>query len=235
MSMIGKLRQFSEFELAQFKKNPAAMARTLAASPGRGPLAIDPQAQTELRNKIQQTPVVQRMMELAKQGQAPTREEQLELQKQMMALLKEAAGQMRRPQATDAPASPKEQPPSNELDLHKSWHCLHYLFTGKVEGSDGSPLGDAIIGGTEVGGEEADTGYGPPRALSPAQVRNVAKALEDFPIEQKAKEFDAESADRAGVYVAQHGVEELKDYFVQLRKFYTDAANKGNGMLLWIE
>jgi hypothetical protein len=29
---------------------------------------------------------------------------------------------------------------SEELDLHKSWHCLHFMFTGKVEGSDGTAL-----------------------------------------------------------------------------------------------
>ena len=122
-----------------------------------------------------------------------------------------------------------------ELDLHKSWHCLHFMFTGKVEGSDGTALGDAVLGGQEIGGDEADMGYGPPRALSPAQVRNVAAALAEFPIDKKTQEFDAAAADQAGIYVAQHEARELAEYFGQLRGFYEDAARKGNAVLLWIE
>src|SRR5215467_2751659 len=89
MSMIGKLRQVSEFELASFKKNPAQMVRSLAASPA---FAADPQVYTQLRETLQQSPVVQQMMELSKQGKAPSREQQMELQQQMMQLMKQAAG-----------------------------------------------------------------------------------------------------------------------------------------------
>jgi hypothetical protein len=232
MSMIGKLRQVSEFELAKFKKNPSEMVRALAGAPRRG----DPQVYAQLRENLQQSPVVQELMELSRQGKLPTREQQLAMQQQMMALLKQAQGLQRAALGKNAP--PAQTPTENEpavLDLHKSWHCLHFLFTGKVEGSDGSPLGDAILGGTEIGGEAADTGYGPPRALSPAQVKHVAAALDSFPIEQKAQAFDASAADQAGVYVAQHEKEELQQYFARLRSFYADAASKGNAILLWLE
>jgi len=230
--MIGKLRQVSEFELAKFKKNPGEMLRFLTGSPA---FAADPQVYTQLRETLQQSPLVQQMMELSKQGKAPTREQQLELQQQMMQLMKQAAG-LRNAAVGKADSPSPLEPPTDlkELDLHKSWHCLHYLFTGKVEGSDGSPLGDAILGGTEIGGEAADTGYGPPRALSPTQVKKVATALEAFPIEQRAKAYDAAAADRAGIYVAQHDPRELQHYFVELRNFYDDAARNGNAVLLWI-
>jgi Domain of unknown function (DUF1877) len=232
MSMIGKLRQVSEFELTKFKKNPGEMVHALARAPRTG----DPQAYALLRENLQQSPVVQQLMELSRQGKLPTREQQLELQQQMMGLLKQAQGMHKAALGKNiAPApTPGENAPA-ELDLHKSWHCLHFLFTGKAEGSDGSPLGDAILGGTEIGGEAADTGYGPPRALSPTQVKNVAAALDAFPIEQKAQAFDAAAADQAGVYVAQHEKQELQQYFAQLRSFYADAASKGNAILLWIE
>jgi len=72
------------------------------------------------------------------------------------------------------------------------------------------------------------------RAVSPSQVRVVSAALATFPIETKAKEFDAEVADQAAVYAANHGQEELLDYFRQLREFYADAARKGNAVLLSI-
>ena len=232
MSMIGKLRQLSEFELARFKKNPGEMVRTLA---GSAAFSADPQVYLHLRETFQQSPVVQKMMELSKQGKAPTRELQLELQQQMMQFMKESAG-LRKAAMGKPESPPQSEPPAGlkELDLHKSWHCLHYLFTGKVEGSDGSALGDAILGGTEIGGPAADTGYGPPRALSPAQVKKVAEALDAFPIEQKAKTYDAAAAERAGIYVAQHDPQELQDYFTELRNFYEDAASEGNAVLLWI-
>ena len=232
MSMIGKLRQVSEFELAKYKKNPAEMVRALSGGLQVG----EAQAYTQMRELMDQSPAVLRMMELRKQGKMPTREELLEVQREATQALRQM-GAIRKAALSKAapPAQPQQPGGPVELDLHKSWHCLHFLFTGKAEGSDGSPLGDAILGGAEIGGDAADTGYGPPRALSPTQVKSVAAALDAFPIGQKVEQFDPGAADRAGVYVPQHGSDELKEYFAQLRRFYDDAASKGNAVLLWIE
>jgi Domain of unknown function (DUF1877) len=231
MSMIGKLRQVSEFELAKYKKNPAEMVRALAGGPG-GSADF-----SVLRETLQQSPVVKKMIELRQQHQVLSREEQAEVQQEMMKLMKQAV-QMQK-QGLAKMSSPESLPAgrseNQELDLHKSWHCLHFMFTGRAEDTDGTALGDAILGGMEIGGEDADTGYGPPRALSPAQVRNVAAALAEFPIEKKAREFDVQAAEKAGIYVARHGTEELIDYFSQLRNFYDDAARNGNAVLLWID
>ena len=232
MSMIGKLRQVSEFELAKYKKNPNEMMRALAGAQGpTGPAGF-----ATLRETLQQSPVVQKMMELSKQQKVLSREQQIEMQQEMMKLMKEAV-QMQKAGLSKAAEEPQsaEGAAVTELDLHKSWHCLHFMFTGKVEGSDGTALGDAVLGGQEIGGDEADMGYGPPRALSPAQVGRVAAALADFPIDKKTQEFDAAAADQAGIYVAQHEARELAEYFGQLRSFYEDAARKGNAVLLWIE
>jgi Domain of unknown function (DUF1877) len=233
MSMIGKLRQVSEFDLAKYKKNPGEMVRALAGALQPG----DPAGFATLRETLQQSPVVQKMMELSKQQKMLSREQQVEMQQEMMKLMKEAVQMQKAGQAKAAAAEPRSTGSAarEELDLHKSWHCLHFMFTGKVEGSDGTALGDAILGGQEIGGDDADTGYGPPRALSPAQVRRVAAALAEFPIDKKAQEFDAAAADKVGIYVAQHEAGELTEYFGQLRSFYEDAARKGNAVLLWIE
>jgi Domain of unknown function (DUF1877) len=233
MSMIGKLRQVSEFDLAKYKKNPNEMMRALAGAQDAGGIA----GFAVLRETLEQSPVMKKMLELRQQQKVPSREEQLEMQQEMMMLMKQAV-QMRKEGLGKISLGAKEAPakPANEeLDLHKSWHCLHFMLTGKAEETGGTPLGDAILGGTEIGGEEADTGYGPPRGLTPAQVRAVAAALAEFPIDQKAREFDAAAAGRAGIYVAQHEAEELTEYFGQLRNFYRDAASKGNAVLLWIE
>ena len=233
MSMIGKLRQVSEFDLAKYKKNPNEMMRALTGAQGPG----DTEGFATLRETLQQSPVAQRMMELSKQQLVLSREQQIEMQQEMMKLMKNAVQMQKTGLAKAAAAEPRSAGRNAvaELDLHKSWHCLHFMFTGKVEGSDGTALGNSLLGGQEIGGDEADMGYGPPRALSPGQVRSVAAALAEFPIDKKAQEFDAAAADKAGIYVAQHEAGELKEYFGQLRSFYEDAARKGNAVLLWIE
>jgi hypothetical protein len=66
-------------------------------------------------------------------------------------------------------------------------------------------------------------------------VRGVAAALAEFPIEKRVSEFDVQAAEKAGIYVARHGAQELTEYFGQLRSFYDHAARKGNAVLLWIE
>jgi hypothetical protein len=88
MSMIGKLRRASEFELARYKKDPREMVRVLHA----GPLQLDPQLYRQKRETLQRSPSLQQMMEMAKQGKRPSGPEQIELQKQMMHLLKQALG-----------------------------------------------------------------------------------------------------------------------------------------------
>jgi len=233
MSMIGKLRQVSEFDLAKYKKNPGEMVRALAGALPPG----DPAGFATLRETLQQSPVVQKMMELSKQQKALSREQQVEMQQEMLKLMKEAVQMQKAGLAKAAAPEPQStgRAAREELDLHKSWHCLHFMFTAKVEGPDGTALGDTILGGQEIGGIEADMGYGPPRALSPSQVRKVAAALAEFPIDKKAQEFDATAADKAGIYVAQHEAGELTEYFGQLRSFYEDAARKGHAVLLWIE
>jgi len=232
MSMIGRLCQVSEFDLAKYKKNPGEMVRALAGAQQPGGAA----GFATLRETLTQSPIVKKMIELRQQQKVLSREEQAEVQQEMMKLMKQAV-QMQKEGLPKMPSaeSLSAGAASEELDLHKSWHCLHFMFTGKAEGSDGTALGDAILGGGEIGGEDADTGYGPPRALSPAEVRSVAAALAEFPIEKKAREFDVQAAEKAGIYVARHGTEELKEYFGQLRSFYDDAARKGNAVLLWIE
>ena len=79
MSMVGKLREVSEFEIAKFKRNPGEMMRTLAGSMSFGDpqtmsSLVDPQTYVKLRATLQQSPVVQQFMELSRQGRALTLE-----------------------------------------------------------------------------------------------------------------------------------------------------------------
>jgi Domain of unknown function (DUF1877) len=121
-----------------------------------------------------------------------------------------------------------------ELCLHKSWHCLHFLLTGKSWDPADPPLGNAIGGGAELPDRRGMMGYGPAKFLTPSQVREVAGALEGFPVEEKAEAFDPEVADKLKVYVPHHEKEELLYYFGLLRDFYLDASRKGNAVLFWV-
>jgi hypothetical protein len=56
MSMTGKLRQVSEFDLAKYKKNPGEMVRALAGALQPGV----PAGFATLRETLQQSPVVQK-------------------------------------------------------------------------------------------------------------------------------------------------------------------------------
>lgn len=59
------------------------------------------------------------------------------------------------------------------LDIHKSWHGLHWLLC--QDARDGpEPLKHAVLGGEKIG---EDLGYGPARLVDAATVRAVAAAL----------------------------------------------------------
>jgi|SRR5215467_903930 len=121
-----------------------------------------------------------------------------------------------------------------QLGLHKSWHCLHFLLTGRSWDAAEPPLGNAITGGTELPDRGKVMGYGPARYLTPKQVGEVAAALAGFPAEERATAFDPEVADQQKVYVPHHDKEELLYYFGLLRDFYQDAAANGS-VVLWVE
>jgi hypothetical protein len=127
-------------------------------------------------------------------------------------------------------------PNGPDLQLEKSWHCLRYLFTGRVLEPPGpEPLDYAILGAREIPDEGKVMGYGPVRYLTPAEVKAAAAALCNFPIVEKAKQFDEAVAEQKQVYCSNHSEDELIHYFGKLLAFYDEAAARDNGMLMWIE
>lgn len=69
MSMIGKLPQVSEFGLVRHKKNPAELVRALAGAQHSG----DPAGSATLRDTLQQSPVVKKMIDLRQQQKVLSR------------------------------------------------------------------------------------------------------------------------------------------------------------------
>ena len=66
-------------------------------------------------------------------------------------------------------------PFEGQFDLDKCWHELHFLLTGKLE-PDGTILGDAVLGGEEVGTE---LGYGRARLVRSDRAKEIFNSLKD--------------------------------------------------------
>ena len=121
------------------------------------------------------------------------------------------------------------------LDLQKSWHMLHYLFTGSID--DTRSLGAGLLSGEELG---EDIGYGPVRLHDEKATAAFARFLESVDIEGVlARMKVAEMAD-AGVYSMPRGDEEdgvreeVGYYFPQLRDYVVQVAQKQGGLLIWL-
>jgi hypothetical protein len=229
MGMEGKLRRISEFELAAYRKNPAKLYSDIfpvSASPIPNVSKID-----SLIKEVQESAVGRRIRERALAGENPFREDMEALKREMQNAFKEF------PQFANVleDARPGLTSDKKQLSLHKSWNCLHYLFTGKAWEADGSALGKAIFGGAEIPDVNKVMGYGPMRYLLPAEVQQVSEALHQFPIQVKAEAYDPVRAKAEKVYLPDHGVEELTAYFNDLREFYGLAAQNGDAVLLWVE
>lgn len=123
------------------------------------------------------------------------------------------------------------RPTGPHLDLDKMWHGLHYILTGTAWDGE-PPLSLAILGGTEIG---EDTGYGPPRYLTPTEVRAVTAALSNVPHDVFLARFDPMAMNQAEIYSGgweQCAPEGLIDWLARLASFYHQAATAGLAVLI---
>ena len=125
---------------------------------------------------------------------------------------------------------------ADRFSLEKDWHVLHYALNATSEAGSG-PLERTILGGSELrcGRQE----YGPLRYLTTEQVRETATALAKVDAKKLLDKLDADDALAKQIYLAEtlsdlESWSYLPELFEKLRKFYRDAAEKGNAMLLKI-
>jgi hypothetical protein len=213
MSMNCYARCLSQFEIAAIKRNPTAA--TSMATTG------------SLRAVGQRRPSLLKNIGLLRQGGgngvllSPFLRRELE----------------RQIEETNAAANAAESDPGRLLDLHKSWHVLHYLFTGQADG--GTPPADALLGGRALG---EDMGYGPPRLHEPAATAAFARFLAPLTVAELQGRIDLRRMSALGIYCCEDddegSAEELNDdvahYFPQLQGFVAEAAKNGNGLLMWL-
>jgi hypothetical protein len=129
-----------------------------------------------------------------------------------------------------------DHPADVELDLHKTWHCLHFLLTGLVwEGE--LPLGFLVAGSQEL---EVDLGYGHPRLFSAEEVKRIAAALANVSTDELLERLDPSACETAEIYGANWDepltdlYEEYGDAFDRLKAFVTRAADSGQAMVVAI-
>jgi hypothetical protein len=142
----------------------------------------------------------------------------------------------------DAPSTP---PAALELtdgegdlgDLDKSWHGIHYLLTGRADGS-GTPLEFLVAGGTLVGDE--DVGYGTPRVFTSAETRAIAGALAAVTDDELRSRFAPDAMMRAEIYpeiwdrdpTDDDTLGYLMEYVAILREALTTVTSRGHGLLV---
>jgi len=244
MSMIGHLRQITPADLERLKSDPLQVLDFLGegVTPGRMIRAEDAQA---LISKFQDV-AARILADPAVRGNPAAAE--AKAREEMMKLIGSAppaagvgqpssAGHAARSpdvaRPPDVARSPSTGPGIQELNLDKSWHGIHYLLTGRIDEAP-PPLGNAILGGTEIG---EDLGYGPARYLTPEQVREVAQALAGITSDDFVRRFDPQKIRRASVYALDNDAtaDYCVQYFEKLVAYYRDAAAQGNAMLLYLD
>jgi hypothetical protein len=126
--------------------------------------------------------------------------------------------------------------PEGTADVDKAWHGLHFLLCA-LAGDEHSPLASAVLGGSELG---EDLGYGPPRYLEPAQVKEISEALGSVSTAQLEDAFDPVAMSKADVYPdiwerdGTEALEYLLHFFPTLVSFYKDTARSGRGAILYL-
>ena len=126
------------------------------------------------------------------------------------------------------------------LSLEKSWHVLHYLFTG--HSGPASAPGDFLLTGESLG---EDAGYGPARLHGPAAAQVFSAFLQGLNEARLYGRINLAEMGRLHVYgtppvagaLADPEVglrEEIGFHFPRLRDYVRTMADKGNGLLTWL-
>ena len=119
-------------------------------------------------------------------------------------------------------------------NLDKSWSMLHYLLCGSVE-PDGTVHGDVILGGDDTA---IEMDYGPVKYRSLERVREIQQALQILDLNTLYSDSDLSAEKTKDIYIAdeiiEDGVESIKEFFDDMKRFYTEAASEGMVVLSYL-
>jgi hypothetical protein len=136
------------------------------------------------------------------------------------------------------PADFQDRP---HCDLEKTWHGLHFLFTGTAW--DGSEPACYLIRGGENIGDAEELGYSVLQALNPARTRAFSTFLDSLTRQELERRFDAGKMMTLEIYpqtwdrMPSQGHSELGwllDSFDELRMFAAETVRTGNGLLGYV-
>ena len=116
------------------------------------------------------------------------------------------------------------------LDIDKSWHAIHFLLTGVVEGGD-APLAWAVFAPMIIGED------GSARVLMPDQVIEVSKALAPVTADKLKRSCDWSVMNEREIFPGgwSAGDEDyIAENFNHLKKLYESAARRRMAVLQWI-
>jgi Domain of unknown function (DUF1877) len=124
----------------------------------------------------------------------------------------------------------------DRLVLNKAWHAIHFVLNGSRLGGN-EPLNFLVDEGTPIG--EVDVGYGPARALTSNQVRRLADALRSIGPDDVAGRVDLKRFDDEAIYPGNwqrngYSVDYVVEHYVDMRDLISRAAQKGQGLILYI-
>ena len=128
---------------------------------------------------------------------------------------------------------------ANGCNIHKAWHAIHWVLTGRPDGGR-EPNCFLLQGGAMLGRPTRD--YDPPRVLSPEQVTAFDGVLQPISrLSVMRARFDHQAMAQAEIYSINEGEEnEAEDleftaeFFKLLRRFIHEAATKGDGIIITI-
>ena len=227
MSMMGRLREVTPALLARIRREPRLVNALVASEYELRAAESNYEAML-----ARYSPQDRELMETRRAQMTPEQRERLE------ASFAESA-RAARSAAETMHARGKTQPGDVDglgelVRVDKAWHGLHFLLTGSAKSTKGD-LGQAILGGTEVG---PDLGYGPARWLDVTQVQRIAQALVAFTPNDARTRYDPGALEKAQVYPGDWGDPEnlgwLLDALESVRSFYTGVAARGNAVVLYI-
>ncbi len=204
----------------------AERMRGLVASRGASILSgaapgLDPRVRDALKQRLEQLGVDLEALKSGRGGEALA-----ELMMSRMGVTRKASGAG----GAGAPAGR-----GGAISLDKAWHGVHYLLCGSAV-PDSTSLGQAVMGGTEIGDDFS--GYGEARYFAPERVADIARELGRATLEGEMRTRCVPARmESAGIYPGGWGKEPsdwLLDAFHELRDFYAAASARGFAVLTCI-
>lgn len=128
-----------------------------------------------------------------------------------------------------------EENESNEYDLDKAWHAIHYMLNGSLW-EISSNAGALIMGGQPISDE--DVGYGPARYFKATEVKEIFDEFSKVSEENLFSNFESMLAQGSEVYPGFEDSpvdrEYIKDYFQGLKKFYEKTVKDNDCLIAYL-